>query len=165
MNYVVLEPGQAIYIPADGIHAYLSGDIIECMARSNNVLNTGFCPLSARDNIDLFADTLTFAETGKDDIMLPARKSNSSLKGKTTVYRPPIGEFDVLRVQLGHDEDEELAGQRGPGVAIVVDGQGILVGDGKEHFVRKGYVYFVAPNTPLLLQTHRSRLEMYIAVV
>lgn len=41
MNYLVLQPGESIYIPADGIHAYLAGDIIECMARSNNVLNTG----------------------------------------------------------------------------------------------------------------------------
>lgn len=37
MNYMVLEAGESIYIPADGIHAYLAGDIIECMARSNNV--------------------------------------------------------------------------------------------------------------------------------
>lgn len=41
MNYLVLEPGECISIPADGIHAYLSGDIIECMARSNNVSDTG----------------------------------------------------------------------------------------------------------------------------
>lgn len=165
MNYLVLDPGQAIYIPADGIHAYLSGDIIECMARSNNVLNTGFCPRAARDDIDLFADTLTFKEMGKDNMMLPARKSNSSFKGKTTVYRPPIGEFDVLRVQLSHEEDEELEGQRGPGVLIITDGEGALVCDGRNHFVRKGHVYFIGPRVPLLLETERSRLEAYIAVV
>ena len=36
MNYMKLQPGQGLYIPADGIHAYLSGDIIECMARSKS---------------------------------------------------------------------------------------------------------------------------------
>jgi mannose-6-phosphate isomerase len=40
MNYLVLEAGDSIYIPADGIHAYLGGDIIECMARSDNVYVT-----------------------------------------------------------------------------------------------------------------------------
>ena len=50
MNYLVLDKGDSIYIPADGIHAYLSGDIIECMARSNNVLNTGFCPTADRNS-------------------------------------------------------------------------------------------------------------------
>jgi len=29
-----LHAGDAIYIPADGIHAYLSGDIVECMTRA-----------------------------------------------------------------------------------------------------------------------------------
>jgi len=30
MNYMVFNTGDAIFIPADGIHAYLSGDIVEC---------------------------------------------------------------------------------------------------------------------------------------
>lgn len=62
MNYVVLEKGSALYIPADGIHAYLSGNIVECMARSNNILNTGFCPRADRDSVDLFARSLTFKQ-------------------------------------------------------------------------------------------------------
>jgi mannose-6-phosphate isomerase len=30
MNFMVFEAGDAIFIPADGIHAYLAGDIVEC---------------------------------------------------------------------------------------------------------------------------------------
>ena len=30
LNYVVLEPGQAIFLAANEPHAYLSGDCIEC---------------------------------------------------------------------------------------------------------------------------------------
>lgn len=165
MNYMVLQPGEAIYIPADGIHAYLSGDIIECMARSNNVLNSGFCPTSARDNLDLFTDTLTFTEMSKEDVMLPARESSSSLKGCTRLYHPPIGEFDMLRVKLGMKMDDELSGQRGPSVAIVTDGRGYLMADGKTLDVQKGFVYFVAPRTQLTWSTTYSNLEVYIAVV
>ncbi len=36
MNYLKLRLGQSIYIPVDGIHAYLSSYIIKCMALSNN---------------------------------------------------------------------------------------------------------------------------------
>jgi mannose-6-phosphate isomerase len=43
MNYLVLQLGEAVCFPADGIHAWLSGNIVECMARSDNVINTGFC--------------------------------------------------------------------------------------------------------------------------
>jgi mannose-6-phosphate isomerase len=42
MNYLVLEKGDAIYVPADGIHAYLSGDIVECMARSDKCASHRF---------------------------------------------------------------------------------------------------------------------------
>ena len=46
VNFLVLQPGQAIYVPVNGMHAYLSGDIVECTARSNNVLNTRFFALA-----------------------------------------------------------------------------------------------------------------------
>lgn len=164
MNYLVLEPGEALYIPADGIHAYLSGDIIECMARSNNVLNSGFCPRGSRDNIDLFTDTLTFSEVGKKDVMLPSRKSSDGRKGRTFVYRPPIGEFDMLRVDLKRGEDEEVQGQKGPSVAIVTEGEGYLEGDGRVYHLHKGHVFFAAPGMPLGWQTS-SKLQVYIAVV
>ena len=34
MNYPVFSAGEALYIPADGIHACLCGDIVEYMARA-----------------------------------------------------------------------------------------------------------------------------------
>ena len=44
VNYVKLEVGEALFLRADDIHAYLSGDIIECMASSDNVVRAGFTP-------------------------------------------------------------------------------------------------------------------------
>ena len=41
LNEVALEPGEAIYLPAGNIHAYLSGLGIEVMAASDNVLRSG----------------------------------------------------------------------------------------------------------------------------
>ncbi|TKA72348.1 hypothetical protein B0A55_06760 [Friedmanniomyces simplex] len=44
LNYVKLDVGEAMFLKADDIHAYLSGDIIECMASSDNVVRAGFTP-------------------------------------------------------------------------------------------------------------------------
>ena len=44
LNYVKLDIGEAMFLKADDIHAYLSGDIIECMASSDNVVRAGFTP-------------------------------------------------------------------------------------------------------------------------
>ena len=41
LNEVSLEPGEAIYLPAGNIHAYLSGLGLEVMASSDNVLRSG----------------------------------------------------------------------------------------------------------------------------
>ncbi|MEN9955295.1 MAG: hypothetical protein RLY34_102 [Actinomycetota bacterium] len=41
MNHVYLEPGQALFLPAGNIHAYLSGLGVELMAASDNVLRGG----------------------------------------------------------------------------------------------------------------------------
>ena len=41
MNYVRLQPGQALALPAGNVHAYLSGLGVEVMAASDNVLRGG----------------------------------------------------------------------------------------------------------------------------
>lgn len=44
MNHVVLQPGQALFLPAGNIHAYLHGLGVELMAESDNVLRGGLTP-------------------------------------------------------------------------------------------------------------------------
>lgn len=44
MNYLELETGEAISIPPGTLHAYLHGNIVECMATSDNVVRAGFTP-------------------------------------------------------------------------------------------------------------------------
>lgn len=44
LNYITLEPGEAVFLGANEPHAYLSGDCIECMACSDNVVRAGLTP-------------------------------------------------------------------------------------------------------------------------
>jgi len=41
MNRVILEPGQALYLPAGNLHAHLMGTGVEIMTNSDNVLQGG----------------------------------------------------------------------------------------------------------------------------
>jgi mannose-6-phosphate isomerase len=41
MRHAVLQPGQAVYMPAGGLHAYLRGTGIELLANSDNVVRSG----------------------------------------------------------------------------------------------------------------------------
>lgn len=164
MNFMVFEPLDAIYIPADGIHGYLSGNIVECMARSNNVLNVGFCPRADRNNIDLFADTLTFKAHSREDVVLPKQKSERSKTGKTEVYKPPMSEFDMLVAGLRAGESDEIKAGDGPGVLIVTQGTGKMTADGKEFELKEGYIYYVAPGVDVKWETE-SGMQIFEAVI
>ena len=41
MRHAVLQPGQAVFMPAGGLHAYLRGTGIELLANSDNVVRSG----------------------------------------------------------------------------------------------------------------------------
>ncbi|KAF7541716.1 hypothetical protein G7054_g379 [Neopestalotiopsis clavispora] len=164
MNFLVFDAGDAVYIPADGIHAYLSGDIVECMARSNNVLNTGFCPPAERNSIDMFAETLTFKAHSKDDVILPSQAYEKSKHGKTVVYKPALSEFDMLKADLKAGEKDEVSGTEGPGVLIVTSGKGTMKADGQEHKLEEGFIYYVAPKVPVTWETD-SGLQIHMAVI
>ena len=44
MRHVVLQPGQAVFMSAGGLHAYLRGTGIELLANSDNVVRAGLTP-------------------------------------------------------------------------------------------------------------------------
>lgn len=164
MNFLTFQPLDAIYIPADGIHAYLSGNIVECMARSNNVLNVGFCPPADRNNVDMFSDTLTFKSHSKEDVVLPKQKSERSKTGKTEVYKPPMSEFDMIFAGLRAGESDELKASDGPGVLLVTQGTGKMSAEGKEFELKEGFIYYVAPSVDLKWETE-SGMQVFMATV
>lgn len=84
MNFLTLAPGDALFIPADGIHAYLSGDIVECMARSNNVLNAGFCTEDEKVDTELFVNQLKMEGCELQDLMLEGQRER---KGRCFIAR------------------------------------------------------------------------------
>ncbi|KAJ6088674.1 hypothetical protein N7486_009935 [Penicillium sp. IBT 16267x] len=157
MNYMTLGPGDSVFVPADSIHAYLEGDIVECMARSDNVINAGFCPKTERDNVDLFGQALTFVPHNSKDALLPRRKSDKGVHGKTDVYEPPISEFNMLCTCLGAGEKETHKAILGPSLMIVTKGCGSMDIPGNQTIeMKEGYVYFVGQGIALDLYTEKG---------
>lgn len=143
MNFLTLSAGDAIYVPADAPHAYLSGDIVECMARSNNVLNTGFCPRADRDSIELFTAALTFSPHSVNDVLLRPTSSRRGKNGKTEEYRPGMSEFNMMKTTLGKGDTETVEKVDGPSVLFVTSGGGQLIAGAESHDLKEGYIFFV----------------------
>ncbi|KAL9940813.1 hypothetical protein V8E36_000301 [Tilletia maclaganii] len=71
LNVVELQTGQGMFLQANEPHAYLSGEIIECMAASDNVVRAGLTP-KARD-VDVLISMLTYKTArSEDQLMTPA---------------------------------------------------------------------------------------------
>ena len=96
LNLVVLRPGQAMYLPAGNLHAYLRGTAVEVMGASDNVVRGG---LTAKhvDVVELLR-TLDYSPLA-DPLCRPVRVS------PTTVRFPTPGAPFVL---YGHHADGVL---------------------------------------------------------
>ncbi len=163
MNYLVLQPGEAVYVPADGIHAWLSGDIVECMARSDNVINTGFCPRADRDSIDLFTEALTFTPHSASESRLEMSVFSGSSAGSTKIYAPPMSEFNMLITEMNADSKETVKAVNGPSIMIVTSGNGKMVLEGKSRDLSFGYIYFVGQGVEAEFETQDEKLMVYRA--
>ncbi|RMZ75373.1 hypothetical protein DV737_g5324, partial [Chaetothyriales sp. CBS 132003] len=148
-----------MYLKADDIHAYISGDIIECMASSDNVIRAGFTPKF--QDVNTLVDILTYDHDPPEQQLLPATaypfvKLNAaaySSGSSAQLYDPPIEEFAVVRTALkragAKATFEPLAG---PSIVLATSGSGtISVGPTQEQ-IKEGWVYFVGATAELVLE-------------
>ncbi|MBG6224167.1 mannose-6-phosphate isomerase [Arthrobacter sp. CAN_A2] len=118
LNRVSLAPGEAAYLPAGNVHAYLHGLGIEVMASSDNVLRGGLTPKFV--DVPELLRTISFEAVG-----VPTLGAETTLLGQE-VFRPPFREFQLQRVQLEPDAGPVPLAQEGPAVIIVVSGSVLL---------------------------------------
>lgn len=91
LNYVKLAPGEALYLPAGNLHAYLHGAGVEVMATSDNVLRGGLTP----KHVDV-------EELLKVTQVAPLAPPLLRVQpGEVTVYRTPFAEFELQRLAPG----------------------------------------------------------------
>lgn len=92
LNEVVLEPGEAIYLPAGNVHAYLSGLGVEVMAASDNVLRSGL----TSKHVDV-AEVLKIADFSE---LLEPRVEPKKLAEGLIEYPVDCSEFRIYRAEV-----------------------------------------------------------------
>ncbi|KAJ3089880.1 Mannose-6-phosphate isomerase [Quaeritorhiza haematococci] len=165
LNYVKLAPGEGIFLAANEPHAYLSGDCVECMAASDNVVRSGLTPKFK--DVPTLVSMLTYNHGPASSQILHGTPYKTSKTHKhlpnSVLYDPPIDEFSIIRTELptGVNTVEEFEGIHGPSIVIVTEGQGKLSypSVGKtvvEVEAEKGYVFFVGADVPITLKGSES---------
>ena len=92
LRHSVLQPGQAVFLPAGGLHAYLHGTGVELLANSDNVVRAGLTP----KHIDV-PELLRLTDPAVAVPVLEPRPLGGGLFG----YDSPAPEFRLYRAELG----------------------------------------------------------------
>jgi mannose-6-phosphate isomerase len=131
-NHLKLAPGEAVYLPAGNLHAYLSGAGVEVMASSDNVLRGGL----TTKHVDLAAliEVLDFTDA-KIPVLHPVLGS-AGLR-----YPVPVEDFDLTRCQL--DAGCGTLTTRGPQVLFCTEGRAVLASAEGELVLERGASAFV----------------------
>jgi mannose-6-phosphate isomerase len=137
-NHLKLAPGEAVFLPAGNLHAYLSGAGIEVMASSDNVLRGGL----TTKHVDLAAliEVLDFTD-GRIPVIHPV------LGPGGLRYPVPVEDFDLTRIAL--DEGTGTLTTRGPQLLLCTEGGAVLASADGELDLAKGQAAFVPAGAPV----------------
>jgi mannose-6-phosphate isomerase len=132
LHRVTLCRGEALYLPAGNIHAYLSGLGVELMGASDNVLRGGL----TRKHVDVreLVDVLDFRP-----VPVPYLLAEST-QPSTEVFRPDVPDFRLERIV-----DEGVCSLSGPAILICIDGSLHIQGSESAIEVARGDCFFVTP--------------------
>ncbi|MPV38067.1 mannose-6-phosphate isomerase, class I [Georgenia subflava] len=114
LNPVTLQPGEALFVPAGGVHAYLSGLGVEVMASSDNVLRAG---LTAKHvDVEEMLECVDYVAAP------PIRPAPEVFHGSTRVYYAPVDDFELSVTDVADGGEHPLPG-RGPRILLCLAGQ------------------------------------------
>ncbi|ODV82358.1 mannose-6-phosphate isomerase [Suhomyces tanzawaensis NRRL Y-17324] len=167
LNHVQLNSGEAMFLQAKDPHAYISGDIIECMAASDNVVRAGFTPKfkDVKNLVEMLTYSYDSVEKQKMPL-LPFAKSRGQA-AKSVLYDPPIAEFSVLQTIFDKPDAVQSYDEfNGPSIVIATKGTGSIGINGEQPIeVKAGYVFFVAPGVEVEVKSSSDDFTTYRAFV
>lgn len=142
LNRISLAPGEAVYLPAGKVHAYLHGMGVEVMASSDNVLRGGLTPKYV--DVPELLRTIEF-----QSVAIPRLTPEISGLGQE-LYRPPFREFQLQRIELEPGAEPVPLAQAGAAVIIVVAGSVYLDSPkGDLRLSRGGSAFLPAAEAPV----------------
>ena len=119
-NYETLAPGEALFSNANEPHAYLSGEIIEVMANSDNVVRAGLT--SKYRDVETLVDMLSYRQ-GETSRIFPESESGDGYQ--RMMYKTPAAEFE-LEEFTGSFSFPDLSVDDSPIMYFSIDGEAVV---------------------------------------
>jgi mannose-6-phosphate isomerase len=133
LNLVGLKPGEALFLSAGRIHAYLRGAGVEIMASSDNVLRCGLTP----KHVDV-AELLKVLDFTTE----PARPLQPASDGTIRWYPVPIEDFSLGELRLADGDKVQLPAD-GPRILLCTEGSFTITASQDVQALARGGSVFV----------------------
>ena len=151
LNIIQLKQDQAIYLEANEPHAYISGDCVEIMNSSDNVIRCGLT--SKFKDIDTLCNVLTYSY-GEPEIL--KGKTSHTLQNSFLLYKPNIlnPSFEIEKITL-NPSDSHLINCNNDTIIFIYQGEIVVHPSLSDH--KKGAVLFLVPgNTIYIISTRKT---------
>lgn len=153
LNFLRMGEGESFFMAANEPHAYLKGNIMEVMARSDNVVRVALTP-KYRD-VPLLCETLTY-NMGAPPIVTPIQVDEHCQR-----FTPPIEDFELDDMRINDREEYTPAALPVPSICLVLEGSGEATDGTRRSCLRPGVVIFIAARSVV---TFRSNAEAPLRV-
>ncbi|CAD5113496.1 DgyrCDS2658 [Dimorphilus gyrociliatus] len=137
LNFMKLEPGEAMFLRANLPHAYLSGDCVECMACSDNVVRAGLTPKFK--DVEVLTQMLDYSCKSAQDNLFQHNEQDSFCK----VYSPPVLDFAVDKITIPANQNYTLPEKVSASIILVVDGCAEAQESNIENGISEGGIYLL----------------------
>jgi len=160
LNRVQLSAGEAVFLAPGVPHAYLKGNIIECMANSDNVVRLGltgkYCDSTTLKEILLYDE--------KVDHRIPQKRD-----GFLSEYETLVDEFTVKTLKLPQAESELFTGQESLIMHLVTSGEISLHWGDNHHscscIFKRGDSFITPANLKKFKITARREAQLYLVEI
>ncbi|BFZ00521.1 hypothetical protein BsWGS_03560 [Bradybaena similaris] len=158
LNIVAMEPGEAMFLEDNLPHAYLSGDCMECMACSDNVVRAGLTVKYI--DVHTLCEMLDYTGRPVNRMKFLGIDSHNTINNSTvTIFNPPVPEFGVSKFEIPQGtKDYRFHSYEGPSICIVITGEGEAASNSLSTpmKLKAGCVFFVAADTDIHISVSKG---------
>ncbi len=136
LNLIHLRKGEALFLKAGLPHAYLEGNIVECMANSDNVVRAGLTPKF--QDVQALLDILTYESS-------PVEVQSAIAGQKQIVYETHIPEFEISQINLVSNSEINVDA-KSIQIVLVFEGEISISWNGQSKSFKKGQSILIPAN-------------------
>lgn len=136
LNHIVLQPGEAVFLPAGNVHAYICGFAVEVMATSDNVIRCGWT--SKNIDVNELVSVASF-----ESIDPPVQRPSAAVHR----YEAAVPEFSLRRIDAWASEQAVEVPRNDPAPEVVFVTEGSLTlesSTGHELLLAPGEAVFIS---------------------